>query len=60
VLYIDYFPLLCVQDTWLALGVDLKLSSNSEVRKPFCPDGIKAHAKIVALATQHHFNISRV
>jgi hypothetical protein len=26
------------------LGVDLKLNSNSEVHKPFCPDGIKAHA----------------
>jgi hypothetical protein len=28
------------------LHMDLKLNSNSEVRKPFCPDGIKAHANL--------------
>jgi hypothetical protein len=39
-----------------ALGVDFKLNSNSEVRKPFCPDGIKAHATLPANA---NFNISR-
>jgi hypothetical protein len=28
------------------LGMDLKLNSNSELRKPFCRDGIKAHANL--------------